>query len=99
MGPIAVLMGAAIAHAAVALPRSTGLGNAAAVMARPWGNITAAPTPWIARAASSNGNDGARAHTSDAAMNVTSPTRSSARLPNLSPSDPAVSRTAAKVML
>jgi hypothetical protein len=45
IGPIAVLIAAAIAHAAVARPRSMGLGNAAAVIARPCGNITAAPTP------------------------------------------------------
>ena len=99
MGPIAVLIAAAIAHAAVARPRSMGLGKAAAVMARPWGNITAAPTPWTARAASSIGNDGAAAQTSDAAMNVTKPRRSSVRLPYRSPRDPAVSSTAAKVML
>ena len=96
---MAVLIAAAIAHAAVALPRSTGLGNAAAVMARPCGNMMAAPTPWTARAASRDGNDGAAAQTSDATMNVTRPIRKSVRLPNRSPSDPAVSNTAAKVML
>src|SRR3954447_591169 len=99
MGPIAVLSAAAIAHAAVALARSMALGNAAAVIARPCGNITAAPTPWTARAPRSNGNDGAAAQTSDAATNVTRPTRRSLRLPNRSPRDPAVSRTAAKLTL
>jgi hypothetical protein len=99
IGPTAVLMAAAIAHAAVALARSTGLGNAAAVMASPCGNMMAAPTPWMARAASSSGSDGAAAQTSEAATKVTSPMRRSVRLPNLSPRDPAVSRTAAKVML
>ncbi len=69
IGPIAVLIAAAIAHAAVALARSIGLGNAAAVMARPCGSISAAPTPCTARAASSNGNDGAAAHASEATMN------------------------------
>ena len=79
MGPIAVLIAAAIAHAAVALPRSTGSGNAAAVMANPWGSISAAPTPWTARAANSSGSDGAAAHTSEAATNVNNPTRKTVR--------------------
>ena len=74
-------------------------GVGAAVMLPQGLAITAAPTPWMARAASSSGSDGASAQASDAAMNVTSPTRSSVRLPNLSPSDPAVSNTAANVML
>ena len=68
-------------------------------MANPWGSISAAPTPWTARAANSSGSDGAAAHTSEATTNVNKPTRKSVRLPNRSPSDPAVSRTAAKVML
>ena len=99
IGPIAVLIAAAIAHAAVARARSIGSGNAAAVMARPCGSISAAPTPCIALADSSTGSDGAAAHASEATMKTANPMRSSLRLPNRSPSDPEVSSRAANVML
>ena len=96
---MAALVAAATAHAAVARARSTDSGNAWAAMARPCGSISPAPTPCRARAAKSGGSDGAAAHASDATTNVIKPNRSSARLPNRSPSDPAVSRTAANATL
>jgi hypothetical protein len=48
---------------------------------------------------SSSGSDGAAAHASEATTKTVSPIRSSLRLPSRSPSDPAVSNTAANVML
>lgn len=97
IGPKATLDAAANAHAAVARARSAG--NAAAAIANPCGSITAAASPWPARAASSAGSEGAAAHSSDIAANAANPIRNSRRRPNRSPTDPAVSSTAAKATL
>ena len=98
-GPSAALEAAAIAHAAVALARPAASGKAAAAMASPCGNIKPAPTPCAARPASSAPRLGASAQASEASTNVTSPHRSRSLRPKRSPSEPAVSSTAANVTL
>ena len=99
IGPSAALDAAATAHAAVALARPAASGNAAAAMANPCGNISAAPTPCAARAASSAPRLGANAHASDAMKKAKKPARNTRLRPKRSPSEPAVNSTAANVTL
>ena len=72
-------------------------GNAAESRASASGSISAAPAPWMARAATSAPASGARAHPAEAAVNRLTPAASMRRRPNLSPSAAPVSSRTAKL--
>ena len=72
-------------------------GNAAESRASASGSISAAPAPWMARAATSAPASGARAHPAEAAVNRPTPAASIRRRPNLSPSAAPVSSRTAKL--
>ena len=61
------------------------------------GMISAAPTPWTARANTNHPTVGDTAAAADATVNSVSPDRNIRRLPNRSPRAAPVSRSTAKV--
>ena len=84
-GPTATAEPVTAPQIPIALPRWPA-GEAADTSARLSGVISAAPAPWIARAAISAPEDGARAHAADAEVNSASPTVNIRRRPRRSPS-------------
>ena len=94
-GPSAVVIAAAPAQVPIARPRIS-CGKAAEMIARLCGTISAAPTPWIARAATSQAVPGASAHAIDAPAKTSVPATNTRRRPNRSPAEPPTSRRAAR---
>jgi hypothetical protein len=84
------------AHVPIARVRSPGW-NAASMIARLAGVISAPPTPCTARAAMSQSMPGAAAHSTDAAVNQLNPARKTRRRPHRSLSEPASSISEARV--
>jgi hypothetical protein len=95
-GPMATPTPLSPDQAPIALPRSSGW-KEASMMARLPGVRSAAPMPWIARAAISTGALGATAQISEARANHTTPVRKIRLRPYLSPSAPANSSRPARV--
>ena len=93
-GPSASAIADTPAHVPMALPRSWG-GNALVMIDSVAGIISAAPTPWTAREATSQCSEGAKPIVAEAAAKTTTPIRKTVRRPKMSPSRPPVtSRTA-----
>ena len=63
------------------------------------GAISAAPTPWTTRAATSTAGSGASAHAAEVATKIAIPRANTRRRPNWSPRRPPVtSRTAVEIV-
>ena len=93
-GPAASAIADTPAQVPIALPRSWG-GNALVMIDSVPGIISAAPTPWTARLATSQPAVGASPIVAEAAAKITTPIRKTRRRPKMSPSRPPVtSRTA-----
>ena len=93
-GPIASASADTPAHVPIALPRSSG-GNVAEMIDSVAGIMNAAPTPWMARPATSHSSVGARPIAALETANTTTPNRNILRRPKMSPRRPPVtSRTA-----
>ena len=80
----------------MARPRSPTV-NDASRMARLPGVSSAAPKPCSIRVVMRNSAPGANPHAAEASANHTTPVRYTRRLPNRSPSEPPISRNAARV--
>ena len=83
-------------HAPIAAPRSSRR-KLASSSARLPGVSSAAPTPWIARAAISVSISGAREQSTEATANQATPDTNTRRRPKRSPSEPPISSSPARV--
>ena len=95
-GPIASASAETPAQMPIARPRSRG-GKVAVMIESVAGFISAAPTPWTARAPIRKEALGARPHASEASVKIARPTVNMRRRPYMSPSFPPVIRSAANV--
>jgi hypothetical protein len=95
-GPIASAIAETPAQMPIARPRSRGA-NVAVMIERVAGFISAAPTPWTARAPIRNPAFGASPHARDESVKIAIPTMKIRRRPNMSASFPPVMRRAANV--
>ncbi len=93
-GPTARAIADTPAQMPIALPRSPA-GNALVMIERVPGIISAAPTPWRAREATSQPSVGAKPAVAEARAKMVTPVRKTKRRPKMSPRRPPVtSRTA-----
>ena len=93
-GPMASASADTPAQVPIALPRSSA-GNVTVMIESVAGIMNAAPTPWMARPATSQPWSGARPMAALDSANTTTPNRNILRRPRMSPSRPPVtSRTA-----
>ncbi len=97
-GPLATARPVRAKKMPSAEPRRCG-GNAVPTSASASVVISAAPTPWAARAAISHPTDGATAHAADASANSATPPANIRRRPNRSPSTAADISSTAKLRL
>ena len=97
-GPSATAIPVTALNMPIAAPRRSG-GNAAESRAKPSGRTSAAPAPWIARAAISTPTLGASAQAAEASANRTRPAAYMRRRPSRSPSAAAVIISTAKLRL
>ena len=95
-GPIASAIAETPAQIPIAVPRSF-TAKVAEMIERVAGIISAAPTPWTARAPISSGALDESPHASEESVKMTRPIVKSSRRPRRSPSFPPVSRSDAKV--
>ncbi len=93
-GPIATAPPAVPPQALSAIPRSRPR-YLCASRASEVANMAAPPMPWTARNAIRNADDCARPHSSELAQKIASPARKTFRAPDRSPSEPAMSSSAA----
>ena len=93
-GPSASAIADTPAQVPIARPRSSG-GNVLEMIESVPGIISAAPTPWTAREATSQPSVGARPIVAEAAANTTTPMRNTRRRPKMSPSRPPVTSSTA----
>ncbi len=94
-GPMARAIAETPAHVPIAFPRSAG-GNALVMIDSVAGIISAAPTPWTARQATSHVSLGANPMAPLARAKIVTPARKALRRPNRSPSRPPVTSSTAK---
>ena len=95
-GPMASASAETPAQVPIALPRSSG-GKVTVMIERVAGIMNAAPTPWIARPATSAPWLGARPMAALERANTTTPKRNIRRRPKMSPRRPPVTSRTAKV--
>ena len=98
-GPPDSAAAAPAAHQPIARARSAGAANAWLRRISEHGTRTAAPKPWIARAAISAPMLGARPHAADAVVKSAKPATKTRRAPIRSPSAPAERMNAAKAIV
>ena len=95
-GPMASARADTPAHVPIALPRSCA-GKAFVMIDSVAGIISAAPTPWTARPATSHESVGERPMAALDAAKITTPARNIRRRPKMSPRRPPVTSRTAKL--